>query len=512
MLLFRPLNTAVLLVAIGSACEAIQYGKGRNLGAPLVVETTSGRVHGYINETTPAVRWFLGIPYAEPPVGALRFAPPSPKQRVGRTISATSFAPSCFQQIANTPNIYNQIVPEQLISGAQSEDCLYANIWAPLHPKEESLPVFIYLPGGGFIFGGANTLWKVPYPWVQRTQAHIVVVINYRVNVFGFPNSRALTDNNVGLLDQRLAVEWVRDNSAAFGGDPKRIMLWGHSAGAASVNMYSYAYPDDPIISGGICDSGTAEISGSKDVEHTNFTFLAKRVGCDDANGAAELDCMRKVPATKLEQSLVDYINSHATPALSFVPVLDNKTIWANYTDRALKGQVAKFPQILGSNSNEGAYFINFTLAGPGPAALYAATQRVIACPVAQEVRNRALTGLPTYRFQYGGNFSNISPLPWMGAYHGAELPLIFGTFDEYHGRATPFEFALSDIMQSLYLSFATYPSIPPSLGHGLPNEWAWPDYSPKTDSMLLFGSNGDLVQEVPGSIIDANCSAMGLL
>jgi carboxylesterase type B len=120
------------------------------------------------------------VPYAEPPLGSLRFAPPQSKSK-GGPISATTFAPSCMQQFSNTSTIYTAEVPQFLINGGQSEDCLYLHIWAPTlkkdHPQELALPVFLYIPGGVFTSGGANSLYKIPDKWIQRTQSHIVIVM-----------------------------------------------------------------------------------------------------------------------------------------------------------------------------------------------------------------------------------------------------------------------------------------------------------------------------------------------
>jgi len=169
-------SLVVLLASLGT----VSSSEPSNDTAGLIVQTTSGEVHGFINQTAPLVRQFLGVPYAEPPLGALRFAPPQTKTK-GRPISATAFAPSCMQQFSNSSTIYTAEVPQFLINGGQSEDCLYLHIWAPAlkkdHPQELALPVFLYIPGGGFTSGGSNSLYKIPDKWIQRTQSHIVVVM-----------------------------------------------------------------------------------------------------------------------------------------------------------------------------------------------------------------------------------------------------------------------------------------------------------------------------------------------
>lgn len=145
----------------------------------LLVQTNAGPVSGFYNESAPNVRQFLGIPYAQPPVEDLRFAPPLPARLRSSTLNATAFAPSCMQKTSPAKTIYTERVPQFLISGGQSEDCLYLNVWAPETAASQKgpLPVFVYIPGGGFTSGGANSVYKFPDQWIQRTQSHLVVII-----------------------------------------------------------------------------------------------------------------------------------------------------------------------------------------------------------------------------------------------------------------------------------------------------------------------------------------------
>lgn len=147
----------------------------------LIVNTTSGQLRGFVNQTAPDVRQFLGIPYAQPPVGPLRFAPPQDAVFSQQTINATALPKSCMQQFSNGSTIYTAYETEFLISGGQSEDCLYLSIWTPsvagIDAKGSPLPVFLYIPGGGFTSGGQNSMYKIPDKWVQRTQSHIVVIM-----------------------------------------------------------------------------------------------------------------------------------------------------------------------------------------------------------------------------------------------------------------------------------------------------------------------------------------------
>lgn len=241
-----------------------------------------------------------------------------------------------MQQISTAATVYSTYMPEFLINGGQSEDCLYLNVYAPSRPTSGSLPVFVYIPGGGFTTGGADSLYKIPDQWIQRTQSHIVITMNYRVNVFGFPAAEGARQN-AGLLDQRMVVEWARDNVAAFGGNPDQMVLWGQSAGAASTGMYGYSYPDDLVVKGLISDSGSSSTLAKAYGNYTAFSTLASLVGCGNLDAADEVECVQKVDAQTLES-----VYSNHTSILSFAPMADNITCFSNTTDRLAQGLVTK--------------------------------------------------------------------------------------------------------------------------------------------------------------------------
>lgn len=168
---------------------------------------------------------------------------------------------------------------------------------------------------------------------------------NYRVNIFGHPNAPGIEDQNVGLLDQRAAVEWARDNIAAFGGDPDRIVIWGQSAGSISVDYYSFTYPDDPIAAGMSLDSGTSLSSIiTTDTTQSNFTFVADNVGCDgfDGDSSGLIKCMRGVDASKINDFIASYSESGQQPGIGFRPVVDERVVFSDYEDRMLQGKQAK--------------------------------------------------------------------------------------------------------------------------------------------------------------------------
>lgn len=434
----------------------------------LTVGTTSGLVHGKVDPSSPHVRQFLGIPFAQPPVGSLRWEPPQslPASAAKQYINATQLPPSCMQQLnPNSASVYVDDVLQFNLQGLNhtgdiSEDCLTLSVWTPTNQanrhRKKLLPVEIFIYGGGFVNGGQNVPYQLPPQWVERTQDHIVVSFNYRVNVFGFPNAAGLEDQNVGLLDQRKAVEWVRDNIIRFGGDPSRMLLWGQSAGSISVDYYNYAYPKDPIVSALAMDSGTAFTSiVSTDTSHSNFTFVASQLGCANSSSPqAELNCMRKVPASTIESFVADYQANGTTPSISFLPIADNKTVYANYTARALAGHQANLPAIIGTNAQDGVPFAPYNANGPNQTLVQYALLSTFFCPATESIRLRQQTNLPTFRYLYAGNFSNISPRPWLGAYHSAELPLLFGTYDNFRGEGPALEDQTSIAMQDAWVAF----------------------------------------------------------
>ncbi|EEY18673.1 acetylcholinesterase [Verticillium alfalfae VaMs.102] len=237
-----------------------------------------------------------------------------------------------------------------LVGEATSEDCLHLAVWTPTgEVPEGGFPVLFFMTGGGFYIGGVNLPWQIPTSWVERSRSHIVVSVNYRINIFGFPGARGLAggEQNLGILDQRAALEWVHDNIAAFGGDPERIMQWGRSAGAISADIHAYAYHEDPIAQSYYMESGTAFSFAGAEPSYSNFSFVAQNVGCeapcgvdcDDEDGKAELDCMRQVSMVQISNFIGQYGDRMERPTLGFGPIVDDRVIFSNYTARSEQGK-----------------------------------------------------------------------------------------------------------------------------------------------------------------------------
>ncbi|MEX6508990.1 carboxylesterase/lipase family protein [Jiella sp. M17.18] len=220
------------------------------MGRPVRVEAACGPVCGYEHGR---IVQFLGIPYAEPPLGERRFAAPVPRRHFAETFDADRYGPAA-------PQRRSMPTPLAKIAGAASEfseDCLYLNVWTP-DPGGQR-PVLVFIHGGAFIIGSGS---QYPGDDLARRGDVVVVTLNYRLGLVGFnafaemfPGDERFQPN-AGLIDQRLALQWVRDNIAAFGGDPGRVTVAGESAGAASVAFHLVSEGSRPLFSQAVLQSG----------------------------------------------------------------------------------------------------------------------------------------------------------------------------------------------------------------------------------------------------------------
>lgn len=298
------------------------------------VNTTSGVVSGRAAPGYPDVSQYLGIPFGESTAGYARFLPPKPYYGTC-DIDGSTFGPACPQSLGNIP------LP---VNSNQSEDCLNINVWTAPQTGESAKAVMLWIYGGAFVFGdGSNSRYNGAV--LANNQDVVVVNFNYRVGIFGFPGAPGLEQQNPGLLDQRLAVEWVRDNIAAFGGDPDRITLFGESAGAFSVDLYAYAWTADPIVAAFIEESGDALREGGNSVtlvhpldSYTLWYNTSKALGCGGKeDGAATVACVREYNATDVLDA-VNSVSSASILAPAFTPWIDEQTTFSDVQERAKNG------------------------------------------------------------------------------------------------------------------------------------------------------------------------------
>lgn len=532
------LSLLALNVALGQPAKCSEP-------AGLTVETSSGAFTGMIEPEFPNTRQWRSIPFAEPPVGPRRWLPPqkiSTPPPQGRPRFSTKFPPSCSQFFTSLESMWNidltkgnlvyngaQNDSSGLVGEATSEDCLHLAVWAPTEIPEEGLPVLFFMTGGGFYIGGVGLPWQIPTSWVERTKSHIVVSVNYRINIFGFPNARGLDDQNLGILDQRLALEWVRDNAAAFGGDPTRIMQWGRSAGGMAADVHSYAYHDDPIAESYYMESGLT-FGGlppnPRDFTGSNFTFVARGVGCgspcgarecadEDEHAAAELDCMRQVSPIQISNFIGKYGDQGGSPPLSFGPVPDDRIVYTanDYHARSEAGLIARIPAMISFTANEWSSLTPWPAddpsEGPPQGPLDTMTVAFAVCSALNATAYRNRLDVPVFRFQYAATFPNLNVYDWLGAYHNAETPLIFGTYGllDHIADTTEFQVEVSESMQDHILAFARDPYNGPQKLGWLPMDTRQANGG---DMIRFGGKSGKVVTHVDGIELDGVCLGVG--
>jgi para-nitrobenzyl esterase len=338
---------ALTLAAAGATAatagtRAAASGSG---GAPIVT-TDDGAVRG---TTAGTVDEFLGIPYAAPPTGNLRWRPPAPPAGWRGVRDATQFAPSC-------PQPASPFLPP----GPFSEDCLYLNVYTPNRDvdhrllrggDEDGLPVLVWIHGGGLTEEAGRN-----YDGSKlAADGTVVVTINYRLGALGFLAHPALASRpggpagNYGLMDQQAALRWVRDNIAQFGGDPHNVMITGQSAGGLSVLAQMVSPGSRGLFQKAIIQSGSFALNQRPlaDAEVAGEAFAAQ-AGCPDQTAA----CLRQLPVS-------DLVN----PNFVEIPgVVDGKVLTEPIGTALAAGQFARMPVLNGTNHDEERLFVSIGL------------------------------------------------------------------------------------------------------------------------------------------------------
>ncbi|XP_066565473.1 cholinesterase isoform X2 [Amia ocellicauda] len=350
----------VILVTFDLVCSA----QGQN---EFVILTRKGKVRGMqIQVLSGSVTAFLGIPYGEPPVGNLRFKKPVPRKPWTDIWDAIKYPNTCYQQI-------DRAFPG--FAGAEmwnpntrlSEDCLYLNVWVP-SPKPHNAAVMVWIYGGGFS-SGTSSLDVYDGKYLTYTENVIVVSMNYRLGALGFlcfpGNNEA--PGNVGLFDQRLALQWVNENIAAFGGNPESVTLFGESAGGASVNFHILSPGSHPFFLRAIMESGTINTPWAATpefVSRNRSLTLAELLGCPTGNNSNVIACLRSKTPQEIvnKQSIV--IKDPALVGTTFVPTIDGDFLTDSPDVLIHSGQFKKTDILLGVNKDEGAYFLVYGAPG----------------------------------------------------------------------------------------------------------------------------------------------------
>ena len=305
------------------------------------VKTANGLVEA-LAPPDSGVRSFKGIPFAQPPVGDLRWREPQPVKNWTGVRNADKFGPRCMQRTGPNADYWFR-------SDGMSEDCLYLNVWTPARSGSQRLPVLVYVFGGGFQNGDGS---EPRYDGASMARKGMVAVsVNYRTNVFGFFSHPELTEEsphhasgNYGLLDQVAALQWVERNIAAFGGDPRRVTIAGESAGSISVSALMASPLSRNLIAGAIGESGamiaTLPARPLAEAEQNGVRFAS-------AAGASSLAALRAMTAEQIQDAVAQ------TQGVRFNTALDGYFLPKPLADIYAAGEQAKVPLLAGSNSEE---------------------------------------------------------------------------------------------------------------------------------------------------------------
>jgi para-nitrobenzyl esterase len=468
-------------------------------GANLKVETDQGQVEGVLTGDQKVIA-FKGIPFAAPPVGNLRWRPPQAAAAWKGVRPAKEFGPHCYQSASYGDMVFHDPGP--------SEDCLTLNVWTPANAKRGSLPVMVWISGGGFAGGGTSENRQDGEYLPKR--GVVAVSMNYRLGIFGFFAHPDLTaesphhaSGNYGLMDMAAALQWVKTNIAAFGGDPSNVTIFGESAGSFAVSSVMASPLSKDLISKAIGESGGAFYSGG-----LGYGSLAATEKADAEFAAASLHAgsiadLRKIPAADILAAAI----AKTTPAPPrFGPDVDGYFLPDSVPALYAAGKQAHIPLLAGWNADEMRASVIFAKSKPTadsfakqaqtdfgadapkfltayPAATDAdaitaagdfAGDRFIAYSTWRWLEAQVQTGgAPVYRYYFELPSPGDKNHPAaMGAFHSDEIEYVFGTLDSRPEAVwRPEDRKLSDLMGSYWTNFARTGD--PN-GPGLPK---WPKY-----------------------------------
>jgi para-nitrobenzyl esterase len=476
------------------------------------VKTDSGPVAGVIAE---GVASYKGIPFAAPPVGDLRWRAPQPPKAWTALRVADKYASDCMQ---------NPFPSDAAPLGTPpAEDCLYLNVWTPARPAKTPLPIMVWIYGGGFVNGGSS---PAVYDGSHFARRGIVFVsMNYRLGRFGFFAHPALTQEspkgplgNYAFLDQIAALQWVKKNAAAFGGDTSNVTIFGESAGGASVNVLMISPLAKGLFHKAIVESGGGRAHGLISMRHIRDTtaggppsaeavgvVFAEKAGAK-GEGAALLTALRALPAA----TLVGGMNLMSPQPETYAgPMVDGIIVPSEPEPVFRAGQQAHVPYMIGANSREFGFFpmpadrtdAMFAVFGDdkekalstfdpegkgdkGDVGVQFVSDQAMVEP-ARLLARLAVKTQPTfsYRFSYVASSLRASQ---KGALHATEIPFVFDTVRaKYEGATTPEDEAMGEAMNAYWAAFAK---------SGDPNGEArakWPAYTADQDTVMDFAVGG---------------------
>jgi para-nitrobenzyl esterase len=478
---------------------------------PLVIKTDRGKVQGKTSADGQA-RDFLGIPFAAPPVGLLRWKPPQPAARWHGVRQATSFGYRCMQQEPFDDMVFRD--------PGESEDCLTLNVWAPARPSKgklpRKLPVMVWIYGGGFV-GGTTSEPRQDGEHLTR-KGVLVVSMNHRLGIFGFFATHELaaedphhSAGNYGLLDQLACLQWVHRNIAAFGGDPDNVTIFGESAGSFAVSAQMASPLAKGLFAHAIGESGGAFAS-----KELNFPPLQESIKLDEdyVNSVVADSSLAALRAAGSEE-ILKLARRKPSHERHFEPNTDGYFLPETVSAIFAAGRQAHVPLIAGWNLDESdggilkepqrgtteglratatnkfgpraedflkVYHANDDAEAQRAAKDFAGDKFLVYSTWAWLEAQVATGGSPVYRYLFalpspGDPFHPVSA----GAFHSDEIEYVFGNLDSRKGAAwRPDDYKLSDLMQTFWTNFARTGD-PNSVG--IPH---WPLYDAAGDWQVM--------------------------
>lgn len=496
------------------------------------VRLDSGPVTGALEEVGDGEVWsFKGIPYAAPPVGDLRWKPPQPVAPWTEPLACTAFGPACPQ-----PGASDSFYLDTLAVGAIDEDCLHLNVWSPAESAEEQLPVMVWIHGGSFETGSGS---MALYDGQKLATGGVVVVsINYRLGPLGFLAHPALSaesaegvSGNYGLLDQIAALRWVQRNIAGFGGDPANVTVFGESAGAISILDLLVSPSAEGLFHRAIAQSGIlldhgfgVSTTGTLEGAEAAGEHFAERLGID-ATGDIPVQMRAKTPDELLVAAAgLAEDSGLVEQGLTWKPVADGHLLPDLPSRLWAAGERHSIPLLIGSNADEGNAFLGGLSVSPedyeaqmgkifgdhvqGALALYPAStgqetltglSRMLTEVGFASTARFAARSMSTGGGAAGSSASDAEAAPaylyWftrvplqnpLGAFHGVEIPYVFGNADlfAFLGTIEKVDYDLSAAIMGYWTRFAATGD--PN-GGGAPK---WPRYEAASDQHLELGDS----------------------
>jgi para-nitrobenzyl esterase len=497
----RAMVVAAMLVMAGWMVQAADKPFAEK------VKIDSGELQGAVQD---GVLSFKGVPFAQPPVGDLRWQPPQPVKPWSGVKTATAYGHDCMQL---------PFPSDAAPLGTQpDEDCLVLNVWRPAQQSAAKLPVMVWIYGGGFVNGGSS---PAVYDGSQFAKRGVVLVsFNYRVGRFGFFAHPALTKEakgaplgNYSFLDTIAAMKWVKRNAGAFGGDPNNVTVFGESAGGMAVHMLLTSPMTNGLFQRAIIESGGGRsglipMRGLKEAEPIGVAF-AKSVGIE-GDDAAALAALRKVPAEKVVAGL--NMASMQAAAATYVggPLLDGQILVESPEDAFRNGHNHKVPVIVGANSADIGFsfaktldevFTPFGAEKDKARAAYnpdnsedvravgskVSMDRFMIEPARFIAKTMAAQGPKAYVFRFSYVAESMRK-QWHGAPHATEIPYVFDTVAAKYGRElTASDEAAAKATILYWTNFAK--SGDPNSPAAAPTPW--PAYDAKTEGIIDFTNDG---------------------